>query len=291
LPIWNRGEAVAAPTSFDQRIVRYEEIHAIQPNDFRAFVDAARIHGRSRILDCGCGYGAVTREVLLATELERQNGATDVVVDLIDESNVQIDRAKRELTPWLNATGATLVFINGTFPQDLDPILTRYDAIFCKMVLHEITKDQQLAFLMNIYERLKTGGRLVLWDLCLSSDIAEFYRAVVRAKDALAGYQTMAERRNFLTETELLELFAGSPFGHIEFVRNIAYRFDTQKRLIPEFLGNEVRFARWHDFIRRSVETLSPADLAKIQYQDAGSSISFNVRKVIAVASRATAPA
>src|ERR1039457_4141305 len=122
---------LTAHTSFDQRIVRYEDIHSIQPSDFIALVDAAQIHGRCRILDCGCGYGAVTREVLLATERERLSGAANLAIDLIDESAVQVERAKRELAPWLHATGVTLAFINGTFPQDLILGSSQYDAIFC----------------------------------------------------------------------------------------------------------------------------------------------------------------
>ncbi|MFZ0936693.1 MAG: methyltransferase [Bryobacteraceae bacterium] len=273
-------------TSFDQRIVRYEDIHSIQPNDFIALVDAARIHVGNRILDCGCGYGAVAREVLLATEDERLNGSANLVIDLIDESAVQLERAKHELALWIQTPGVTLTFIKGTFPQDLIPGSSHYDAIFCKMVLHEIPKDQQLSFLASIHECLKIGGRFAFWDVCLSDDIAEFYRAVVRMKDALAGYETMAERRNFLTEGELCSLFAASPFGHFQLVKDIAYRFDTQKRLLPEFRGDEARFDEWQNFIRRSAANLSSAALAGLQYHDDGHSISFNVRKVIAAATR-----
>lgn len=281
---------MAPHTSFDQRIVRYEEIHSIQQSDFRAFVDAAEIHGRSSILDCGCGYGAVTREVLLATENERLKGGADLAIDLVDESHVQIERARLELSPWLGgAPGATLAFINGSFPGDLVRGSGPYDVIFCKMVLHEITKDQQLLFLTSAHEHLKIGGRFVFWDVCLSADIAEFYRAVVRAKDSLAGYETMAQRRNFLSESELRLLFEASPFGRVDFVKDIAYRFDTQKRLLPEFLGDESRFDEWQQSIRKSVTTLSSAALASIHYQDEGPSISFNVRKVIAVAIRGKA--
>ncbi len=276
-------------TSFDRRIVRYEEIHSINADDFRAFVDAAAIRGPCRILDCGCGYGAFSREVLLATESARSKGETKLVIDLIDESLVQLTRAKDELRRWNSAPGAELHFIGGVFPDDLEPYSERYDVVACKMVLHEIRRDQQPGFVESAYESLKPGGRLVAWDVCLSPEIATFYRDVIQSKDAFAGYESMAERRYFLTEEELTELFLKSSFGGVEFVRDILYRFDTRKRLIPEFGGDELLFAQWEDFIRKAASALTPAVLARLQYQDKGDSISFNVRKVIVVGRRAGA--
>ena len=273
-------------TSFDRRIVRYEEIHSINSDDFRAFVDAAAVKGPCHILDCGCGYGAFTREVLRATESSRSTGETDLSIDLIDESPVQLARAEDELRPWQSAPAVELHFIGGVFPDDLGQSSEQYDVVACKMVLHEIRKDQQLRFVENAFDCLKPGGRFVAWDVCLSPDIATFYRDVIKSKDAIAGYDSMAERRYFLTEEELRTLFRSSSFGGVEFVRDILYRFDTRKRLIPEFGGDEFLFAQWEDFIRKAAAALSPAVLARLQYLDSGNSISFNVRKVIVVGRR-----
>jgi SAM-dependent methyltransferase len=275
------NNVVTKRTSFDLRVVRYEEIHSIRSDDFRAFVNAAMVSGKCRILDCGCGYGAVTREILLATEQGRLAGELQVSVDLIDESTVQLDRAKTELQRWLHDPATNLRFITGIFPDDLDVFSEPYDVIACKMVLHEVRQNQQPMFLRQLHECLKPGGRLILWDVCLSSDIASFYRSVVRSKDALAGYATMVERRNFLTEDEIKGLFEASPFGYAEFVRNILYRFDTMKRFIPEFKGDSVRFAQWQDFIRKSASAIDPSILAAIHYCDEGDSIAFDIRKVI----------
>src|ERR1700680_665270 len=193
-PLSKDRRTATGQTSFDRRVVRYEEIHAISSDDFGTFVNAAAINGRCRILDCGCGYGAFTREVLLAIESGRLKGGTHLKVDLIDESLIQLERARDELRPWLNVPGVDLRFIGGVFPDDLGHFSKRYDVVACKMVLHEIRKDRQLRFLENTYDCLKRGGRLVLWDVCLSPDIAPFYRAVIRSKDALAGSYFMGER-------------------------------------------------------------------------------------------------
>jgi len=241
------------PTSFDQRIVSYEEIHAIDPGDFLAFVTAAEIKGPCSVLDCGCGYGAVTREILLSTKLSRQLGGTQLAVDLIDESEVQLERAKRELQVWQHAPGVTLRFRIGAFPEDLSVPPRNYDVVACKMVLHEICRDRQLPFLQETYRVLRSGGRLVFWDVCLSDDMAPLYRAIVRKKDELAQYDTLVERRHFLTAGELRTLFNDSPFRGFHVTKNIVYRFNTRARLMPEFDGDETRLDQWHSFIRRAV--------------------------------------
>jgi len=274
------------PTSFDKRLVRYEEIHNIQADHFKALIEAAEIRGTSRILDCGCGYGGVIREVLLATERERMNGKMDLDIDLIDESTIQLKEARRELDAWLGSRGVKLTFICGTFPEDLNEHSSMYDIIACKMVLHEVAKDRQRRFLESIHDHLKPGGRLVFWDLCLSEDLAEFYRAAFKMKDSLAGYETMVRRRNFLTEEELLSLFSASPFRSVDIVKDITYRFDTLTRLKPEFKGDQAKLAHWNNFIRTLAQALSHSALLKLHYRDDGDSISFDVRKVIAVTRR-----
>src|SRR5262249_25125461 len=155
-----------------------------------------------------------------------------------------------------------------------------YDAIICKMVLHEVRKHEQPAFIESAHRHLKPGGRLVLWDVCLSENIADFYRSVIRAKDELAGFDTMVMRRNFLTEQEIRSLFRSSAFGCLQFVKEISYDFHTRKRLIPEFGGDVNRFEEWNKTIRHLSMSLRPEDLIVLNYHNDGENISFHVRKV-----------
>jgi SAM-dependent methyltransferase len=276
-------------TSFDQRKVCYETLHEILPDHFRSFVGAGQIRGNCRVLDCGCGYGSVTREILEATAPDRTRGETTLTIDLIDESFVQLEKAKHELASWNESAGAKLAFILGVFPDDLPAGPDTYDVIACKMVLHEVPKERQATFVRSVYDHLKVKGRFIFWDLCLPSDLASFYRAVFKKKDALADYETLVERRNFMTEPEFVELFRASPFGNFQIVTEIAYRFDTQKRLEAELQGDRKKFAEWQDFIRASVAELDPSAVAKLKFEDDGDSISFNVRKIIAVTQRCSA--
>ena len=276
-------------TSFDQRLVRYEQLHEILPDHFRAFIAAGQIRGNCRILDCGCGYGSVTREILKATAADRARGETTLTIDLIDDSAVQLDGARWELAAWNGSPGAKLDFIRGVFPDDLRAGPGTYDVIACKMVLHEVLKERQSAFVGSVYEHLKLHGRFIFWDLCLPPDLASFYRAVFKKKDVLAGYDTLVERRTFMTEPEFVELFHSSPFRAFQIVAEIAYRFDTLKRLEPELKGDLKAFAEWQNFIRASIADLDPSAVEKLMFEDDGDSISFNVRKIIAVAQRRNA--
>ena len=49
---------------FDSRLVRYEDIHSITDTDFDELVKIIDAKQGDTILDAGCGYGAVTREIL-----------------------------------------------------------------------------------------------------------------------------------------------------------------------------------------------------------------------------------
>jgi SAM-dependent methyltransferase len=286
--IWKNQEIRLSveETSFDCSIVRYEEIHSIAPDDFKFLAESATIESGNRILDCGCGYGAVTREVLRSSVGQDSLGVRHLSIDLIDESHVQLERAKSELQEWSGIAGIKLEFLCGSFPEDIPPSVPRYDLIFCKMVLHEIPVDKQLSFVTSIYGHLAESGDFVFWDVCLSEEIAEFYRAAVRQKDLLAGYTTMAERRNFLTEKGMGDLFLSSPFRQVQILKNIKYRFDTLKRLIPEFANDLARFEEWQRFIRQAAKSLSPQIMNGLNYEDTGDTIRFDVRKVIARATR-----
>jgi SAM-dependent methyltransferase len=273
-------------TSYNQRIVCYEDIHSIQQSDFDVMVAAAGLSGVCRVLDCGCGYGAVSRELINGTDRSRQNGNVELTIDLLDESGVQLDRAKQNLEGRSQEIGTHLRFIRGSFPQDINGDSCNYDVVICKMVIHEVKHEEQEMFVNRVYECLKKGGRFILWDLCLSTKIADFHRSVIRMKDALVGYETMVERRYLLTEGELNELFDASSFGGIEFVKRIRYRFETHKRLNPEFGGNETTFNKWQAFIRGLAAAADPDVLKLVGYTDYGDNICFNVDKVIAKAQK-----
>lgn len=276
------------PTSFDNRIVRYEHIHCIQREHFDALIDAAAIEDGDRILDCGCGYGAVTRELLRATAERRKREEWHNVVDLVDESKRQIGRAVDELKEWIGTPTVTLRFLEGTFPTAFQ-WENRYDVAGVKMVLHEMPPDgvprsgsdsrvTQGQFLKGLVRCLKPGGVLALWELSLSNTTRDFFSSVLRKKDLMAGFTTLLERRNFLSNEAIAALFATSGLVAVHQVNSFDYRFSTKRRLLPELHGNTEALEEWHAHIREEAKALKPDVLKELDYRDDGDDIAFSVK-------------
>ena len=279
-------------TSFNKRKVRYEEIHCIKPSYFDALVDAADIKDGNRVLDCGCGYGAVTREILKRFRMRQQNEY--LVVDLVDESDEQLEMARSELKNLAANPPVALNFIPGTFPSDFC-WENKYDVAVAKMVLHEVrgansdaadtsemtsqtAKVTQPKFMQGLVKCLKPGGTLIIWDLNLTPSTRSFFCDVLRKKDTLAGFDTLVERRNFLSNEMLSTLFAQSGLVMVRQVLSIDYEFSTRRRLASEFSGDETRLEEWHKFIRQRVESLQSGEQHELRYRDDGSDIQFTVK-------------
>ena len=71
-----------AKEGFDKRIVFYEDIHNIKPEDEKALIEAINPKPHEKILDAFCGYGAITKNCL------EKEPKSDLWLN--DESEVQI---------------------------------------------------------------------------------------------------------------------------------------------------------------------------------------------------------
>jgi SAM-dependent methyltransferase len=296
-----RSIEYVSSTSFDMRIVRYESIHKISPESFAAMVEALDVKDSDRILDCGCGYGAVSREVLLWRD--KMNAADSaasfrVAIDLVDESLRQIERAKVELAPWSTNPSVTLSFLQCTFPSASVP-KNAYDAIALKMVLHEMpsTEDERLksgnetivlqkTFFQELVDRLKPGGRLAVWDLYLTETSRDFFANVMRKKDELAGFQTLVARRHFLTTVEIVTLLEQQrTLVQVRLVKLSAYQFSTKSRLEPELKSDKAKLYALNQHIRTLLECMEPdsrkALVDEISLIDLGDDIQFMVHIAI----------
>lgn len=269
-------------TSFDQRVVRYEDIHNVQPDHFSALVDAVAVQDCYRILDCGCGYGAVSREILNQTEDQRRRNGQMIAIDLVDESEKQLSRAQEELEGWSKDPLVKLDFHLGSFPNAFK-WSRRYDVVAAKMVLHEIARNKQPDFVDGLYECLKDNGRLILWDLFLAPETADFFRETIRAKDRLANFETLVDRRYFLSDTELVALLNRSRFSFCKQIKHIHHDVETRKRLMPEFQGREDLLEQWHESIRAMTNAATSSLLRMLHYEDdrEHGTIRFKVNKAI----------
>ena len=264
---------------FDKRIVLYEEIHKVNQQDFDVLLNALDIPNCENLLDSGCGYGAITLGAL-----KKQNG-TNIKYSLADISNVQLDRAKKEIgnaieninpKPEINFFFDNIVFTD--FAQN------SFDAIGAKMVFHEIKKKYQSKAVAEWHKILKTGGRLVIWDLSLADWNQELIQDIVREKDRLAGFQFMVDNRYFLREDEILSNLKESGFKSFEKIHDVTYHINTSKRLESEFGGDNNKVKLWNDYIRKRVSDIKKSTLDKLSYQDHGDYISMQLPKSIFLA-------
>jgi SAM-dependent methyltransferase len=224
-------------SSFEIRNVRYESIHDVSTEHWTWFFDAACPEDGDVILDCGCGYAACTRELL-----ERFTNES-FIIDLVDESDFQLERAKKELEQ-LSRANVQIQYIKSGVGKNWNPS-RKYHKIFLKMVLHEHPLAEQSVILNAIYDLLRPGGILILWDISLNSDIADFFRSVIRKKDELLGFDSLVQRRHFATKEEIICNVAKSKFKTLELIRQFHCKCYSDRRIQDEFKNDMEKYQLW----------------------------------------------
>lgn len=263
--------------SFDVRIVRYEYIHSIKDEFFEALVKIANPKSNENILDAGCGYGSVTREIL------KRKKDKKLICFLADSNHTQLLRAKEELMNLDYTHKSELKFfvdnlIDTKFKENA------FDTIIAKMVIHEIPFKKQQQAIENAYRILKPGGKLIIWDMALDERTQKFIQEIIRMKDKLAGFKTLEKNRYFLRFDEIKKLLSNSGFSKVKNEYKIKSPVITHKRLEQEF-GNDIsKLNKWHKFIRDKAKYLEPNILKQLQIEDSGDSISFVPQKAIITA-------
>lgn len=239
-------------TGFDTRIVRYEDIHSISDKDFDNLFYAINPVNNDFLLDLGCGYGAVTREII------RKKAANNSFnFFLSDVSRVQLNRAVSELT---NLFGQNSVANNMEFYLDdiTNSMLKSnyFDKVTAKMVIHEIKKNEQHLAINQIFRLLKPGGKFIIWDLFFHRDIQHFFQRIIRKKDQLAGFHELVTNRYLFNADELMSLLSKSGFIEIKINYEISYILETKKRLHVEFDSSIERLRSWNEFILNELDLI-----------------------------------
>lgn len=251
---------------FDNRIVSYEDIHSISPKDFEKLIDTIDPKTGELILDAMCGYGAAGKAIM-----QRVMQAN---VYFLDESDIQIERAKQNIP-----SAPPSHFIVEQLPHD--GFETGYfDKIVCKMGLHEVPMLEQIQILKEFFRILKTGGRLVIWDIMLNYETQKLFQDIIRKKDELAGYKLLTKERYFFREDEFIKNAKSAGFGSIQEFHKISYRFSSKKRLESELGGDVSKLARLNQFIR---ESFTGELKKKLEFEDSGDDIRFTITKKIFV--------
>lgn len=266
-------------TSFDKRIVRYEEVHSIRQADFDALcwlIDPSR---DKRILDLGAGYGACTRELI------KHYPEADFSFTLADNSEVQLGRSRLEIPETLKVyhSPSTVDYvvddiIQTQFAEEL------FDVVIAKMVLHEIKKPLQLVALQQIRRLLRPNGKLIIWDLYLNKETQSFFQSIITEKDRLCDFETLYSDRYFLTGKEMFELLNQAGFSGIQKEQDILTPVITKNRLRDEFKNNRVLLESWHLFIRTLASRVDRFTLFDLSFRDFGEYVSLIPPKALVMA-------
>jgi len=249
---------------FDKRIVSYERLHSIKPEDFQILIDAISPKIGEVILDAMCGYGAVGKAVL---EKEPKSE-----VYFLDESSVQLERAIANVQNVDNDH-----FILDSLPHDnfQDDF---FDTVVIKMGLHEVSLTKHLEILKELKRILKPDGKVVVWDIMLNDSTQELFQAIIRKKDELAGFDLLMEERYFFREDEFIKNAKWAGFENRKDYHTISYRFSSLQRLEQELGADREKLKQLNEFIRdRFNEDLKE----KLNYEDLGDDIRFTVTKKI----------
>ncbi len=276
-------------TAFDLRRVRYEQLHHLTAQHFSTFFKSTLVRPDFQVLDCGSGYGAGTRELLL----HRWHGES-MCVDLVDESVLQIQRAREDLDVYIAGTRDSrnrrlqLRFETKAFPHGFAPE-RKYDLAMAKMVLHEIPQCAQLEFMRALWRALVPGGSLLYWDVStLLPETRNFLQDVIRKKDELAEYYSMFERRHWLTECDTKRLFECAELTSPGVLGRFNYVFSTRRRLDVELRSDERKLDTWHTFIRARRSRLTCAACRELDITDNGHDIAMYIPMVFLSANRRT---
>ncbi|MCB0336751.1 MAG: class I SAM-dependent methyltransferase [Bdellovibrionales bacterium] len=219
-----------------------DDINGFEQSIIEELFGLGEVHSAQRVLDAMAGDGN------LSEALVRFCKAHDYALpqlSMLEYSNVQCDvaRARPELSSTQIIWGDILKLCSRATNKPVEK--SQYDRVFIKSASHEIPKHEQLTMYSNVFDLLEEGGLFVnLGFLFESSDERDEFREIARSKDTLAGLQSMAENRHFLTRDEFYALLRKAGFESPLKARPLTY-------LIKSWIVAEHYFAKSE---RRSLE-------------------------------------
>jgi ubiquinone/menaquinone biosynthesis C-methylase UbiE len=242
-------------SDYEKRNVDYTLIHGETKEVYSKFIEVLRLKTGSKLLDIGGGYGSVLLNIL------ENNPQLSFNYHLLENSLLQINKAKKYLDNYVTNHGSKVKinYINQDASEINLPDNT-YDVVVCKMFIHEIPQHKKERIFKKIYSLLKHGGDVIFWNPNLNENDFDFYVSTIRKKDKLAKFNTLAENRCFLLNSELIEYLENVGFSDIKKLFDFDYNLHTSLRLKSEFHDKIELLNEWNDYILKCADLL-PYDL------------------------------
>lgn len=237
--------------AYEKRIVRYEHIHSIDPNDFQTLIDTINPQNNQNILDMCCGYWAVSKNILERIQITW----TSLHLTLLDNSNLQISRAKDEMKKYqIEINDLNFVLwsaINTPFPS------AHFDVVVNKMWLHEVVKNDQKLMVNEMYRILKENWKCVIWELALSDQTQLIFQKFIRKKDSLSEFDSLVANRYFPTQSDTLELLQNAWFKNVKLVHHVYPKLSVRNRKSEFVSAERIKMEKENAVDEEMLETLS----------------------------------
>lgn len=264
-------------TSYNKRNVRYEDIHNLDESSFCDFITMFNIINNNKILDHGCGYGAVTKEICKHFADEK------IYFTLQDISLYQIERAKKELSG-INDNKFFEFLIKKLKFCNIDR--NYFDIAFSKLVLQEMPIIEQIEEIIELRRVVKDNGTLVFWVLWPSKEYTPFFRDIIKEKDKIARLTTLVKNRYFADPDEFSWILSKAGIDKskdVEFLECKPLIYETKKQLSGDFKNDISSLMTFNEYIRKrsSKETLKNLD--SICYSDNGDNIKIHIPQKIII--------
>ncbi|MFH1802437.1 MAG: class I SAM-dependent methyltransferase [archaeon] len=258
---------------WERRKVDFSRIHGDDSEAYHSLLNNLGLREGMLVVDLMGGYGAVSQKVL---EYCESKGIWANLM-LLDAYSTQLDMSREILAPY-EAKGHSVVRIledarNYPFSEG------EIDKVIVKMGLHEVGRDEQQGILERAIASLKQNGDLFVWEsVGKTPKIRDYFRKIVRKKDELAGYRSLAENRYFCYEEELIGLLEGAGGQRIARIYDGDFNLATGAFCEADFGGDVEKLREWNEYIRSVV----PLDVAEtIRLHDSNDSLEMRFDKKI----------
>jgi SAM-dependent methyltransferase len=118
---------------------------------YRSFVGFMKLRGDERILDFGCGGGALTKVLLKYLD---DNGS----VTCLDTSGFWVERTRKRLSSYGNVTCLKGDIRSAKIPDG------SFDAIAIVHVIHDIAPAERVSTVLSLAKKLADNGRLFIYE-------------------------------------------------------------------------------------------------------------------------------
>jgi ubiquinone/menaquinone biosynthesis C-methylase UbiE len=178
------------------------------------------------ILDAMAGNGNLTVRFY---DYCQRRGITLPPVTVVELSHVQCAFARQQLQD----TPAQVVWGNMVTLEDYGQSTylpsQAFDRVILKSGTHEIPLEQQSTLYASIFHVLAPGGLFVNLGFVFDDEAErDQFREITRVKDRLAGMQSAAEQRHFLTREEFYTRLHEAGFVDVRCGRYVQYTINTQ---------------------------------------------------------------